>query len=150
MTMTDDKTTIARYEFVEGLRALADFYDTHPDFPLPGNVEVERASEPYHFTFKSNAYRDAEQYAAMVSELGGKREKVERDYSANGGAAYLDTVRALSPLVAIGVTTFRETVCERRVVGTEKVMVPDPTAPAAPLVEVEREVYEWDCKPVLG
>lgn len=145
--MTDDKAKIERYEFVEGLRALADFYDHNPDFPLPSNVHVDRASPPYVLSFMSSEYRDAAAYAQHVSCLGGARDKEERDYSVNGGGSYLDTVRELSPTVRVGVTTYRETVCEKRVVGTEKILVPDPSAP---LVEVEHEIVEWDCKPVLA
>lgn len=41
----------------------------------------------------------------------------------------------------------RRNVCERKVVGTESVQVPDPDAP---LVTVERDIVEWDCHPILA
>lgn len=43
--------------------------------------------------------------------------------------------------------TDREQVCTKRVVGTETVQVPDPDAP---LIDVEREIVEWDCAPLLA
>lgn len=44
--------------------------------------------------------------------------------------------------------TARATTCERKVVGVETVMVPDPEH-VVPLVAVEREIVEWDCTPIL-
>jgi hypothetical protein len=41
----------------------------------------------------------------------------------------------------------RDEACTKRVVGTETVEVPDPDAPT---ITIEREVVEWDCKPILG
>jgi len=45
------------------------------------------------------------------------------------------------------VTVKRESVCVRRVVGTETVTLP--AVDAQPERTVEREVIEWDCEPVL-
>jgi hypothetical protein len=41
----------------------------------------------------------------------------------------------------------RDKACTARVVGTETVEIPDP---AAPKITVERDIVEWDCKPILA
>lgn len=46
----------------------------------------------------------------------------------------------------IDVFSSRENVCEKVVTGTETVTIPDPDAP---MVTVEREVYEWKCPPSI-
>lgn len=61
-------------------------------------------------------------------------------------AEVVEAVRMFGP-VKVRVWTARENVCSRRVVGTETVEVPDPDAP---MVMIEREVYEWDCVPILS
>lgn len=119
--------------FVAGLRELADFYETHPDAPLP--------QLPSMLTYIA----DPDQYRAAVRALGGDREK----YATKGAAAdeetYAGVTRMFGP-VAHKVFTLRENVCVRRQVGTETVMEPDPNA----MVAVERPVYEYDCTPVLA
>ena len=71
--------------------------------------------------------------------------------SKTAGRGDLETTMFIERQFAGGVKiqyqAVRDEVCVRRVVGTEKVQVPDPSAP---LVEVEREVIEWDCAPILG
>ena len=44
----------------------------------------------------------------------------------------------------------RANVCERVVTGTTIVRRPDPSYPAPPLVDVEEEVVEWRCSPILS
>ena len=46
----------------------------------------------------------------------------------------------------IDVFASHEAVCERVVIGTETVEVPDPSAP---MVTIEREVVEWKCPPSI-
>lgn len=49
--------------------------------------------------------------------------------------------------VTVSIYTYRDAVCERIVVGTETVEVPDPNAPT---ISVERDVVRWECRPVLA
>lgn len=49
--------------------------------------------------------------------------------------------------VTLDIWTMRDVVCERVVVGTETVEIPDPDAPT---VTVEQERTEWRCRPILA
>lgn len=109
---------------IEQIRAMCTWLEMNPDADLPSLGE-----HIYDYT----ASRD--EMVARARELGGRWQKGETDSD-------FRLVREILPGVNYIIFAARENVCERKVVGTEKVMVPDP---AAPLVEQEREVVEWVC-----
>lgn len=112
---------------VAGLRELADFIEQHPQFV--GALDYEK----FHCFVG-----DEDEFTALVSELGGKRTK-------EASNDYFGVSRFFGP-IEMYVYTNREQVCTATVVGTETVTVRDPNAP---LVEIERDIVEWECGPVL-
>lgn len=112
-----------------GLRALAELIEAEPALAGSQYAQID------HHIFVD----DPAEMAALVRRLGGARKK-EADET------YLTVVRELAGRVAVKICGRRNEVCERVVVGTETVEVPDPDAPK---ITVEREVVEWKCAPVL-
>lgn len=121
MSESIDKATAA----AEGLRAFADSIERHP--------ELARTLDYSRLTVIAD---DADDFAYLVRALGGKRTK-------NPQSWYLHVTRSFGPL-NVGIAGVR--VCERVVVGTETVEIPDPNAPK---VTVEQDIVEWKCPPVL-
>lgn len=121
--------------FCDSLRDVADFYEQHPGFPIPAKVDG--------FLAYVGSYGGVEvptRFAELASMLGGCRTKDSDDN-------WFRVFRYFGPFT-VEVYAEREAVCERIVVGTEKVEVPDPDAPK---VTVEREVVHWRCvDSVLG
>ncbi len=127
----------ARGEFIAGLRALAQFYETNPDFPMP---YLFGATVPYGVgAFPRDEQTSAERFAELVHMLGGDRSK-------NFDDDYANVTREFGPGVRLQVWAQREQVCTRTQVGTVTEMRPDPNAPQ---VEVEVPVFAYDCTPVL-
>lgn len=119
------------------LRRAADLIEEHPDLPHPvitsysaGNVEIDWM-----------IHRDDNQRGLMKQirqSLGGVWEKVP------AGQYYM--LRQDREDVRLTITTDREQVCERVVVGTETVTIPAVEAQSE-RTEV-REIVEWRCEPV--
>lgn len=124
----DDLTPQAK-EAADALRAVADFVETHPHFALA----VRNTS----FVLIA----DAEELPTLVRWLGGHRSKTE------SSDAWYRVIRDFGCHVRIQICAPREEVCTTRVVGREKVEIPDPDAPK---ITVERDVIEWVCDPVLS
>ena len=121
-----------------GLDQLAAWVDAHPDIPLHRSgatwiVADHRMDDPDHGEIV-RAIADGTPLGAVTKKIG-----------ANDSTMFIE--RAFSGGIALQHQAARDEVCERRVVGTETVEVPDPDAP---LVTIEREIVEWDCKPLLG
>jgi hypothetical protein len=117
-------------EYTDGLRALADFLDAHPDV-------LEDVS---HSGFDCGAFFDNKtRLAAFAKAVGGQLDKGKY-----GG--YLEVAKRFGPHKLTG-NVAEDLVCERIVVGTETVEVPDPEAPK---VTIEREIVEWKCPPILN
>lgn len=76
---------------------------------------------------------------AFMREFGGKWDKSE------GGSTFYFS-REFDG-VNVSLLANREAVCEAVVVGTRIDLVPDPNAPK---IEVEREVVEWKCEPIMA
>ena len=104
-------------EYADGLRQIADWYEAHPEAPLP------RTNVVGVYTV------DTRDELAAVARMLGSCEKRFTDnlfhLSRDFGALTLDFVSS------------RRAVCTRRVVGTR-------TVPARPEHEVEE--IEWDCE----
>lgn len=126
----DDTPTETRDGFIAGLRELADWFEQTPDVPLPS------------FTIEVGLYvglSEPEEFAKQVRLLGGNREKEYTD-------DIVRVTRDFGPLLKVKLVTARDVVCERKVVGTETVMVPDPDAP---MVSRVRDKVVWECSPLL-
>ena len=124
-----------RLDTINKFRATLDWLEEHPDVPLPYELSVFHGYQLFGAT-KADL-------RALISALPNVI-KSEADH--------LDSVKVTgTPPGGIPVTFFakRELTCDRKVVGTRKVMKPDPDADV-PMVEVEEEIVEWDCRPLLG
>jgi hypothetical protein len=124
MSTTDTERT-RRTDYVNGLRAIADMLDTHDDVPLPN------ASFNIFCT-------DVNEIAAIRRDIGGQWVKEATD-------SWFWLRRAFGPH-RFDLNTARDVVCERVVVGTKQVDIPDP---AAPKITVDEEIVEWVCSPLL-
>lgn len=132
--MNESVEANTRAAFVAGLRAVADFLDDHPDFPTPSTYSIP--------AFQSGAWTPAD-FARCASMLGGTRSKDANDN-------WIEVRRPFGPLTLV-VFSSRDAVCEKRIVGVETVEVDEEVTPAVTRkVTVEREIVEWDCKPVLS
>ena len=116
-------STVQEITTAERLRLLADWYEQHPD----ATPAFQTILEPCN---------TAEEIAARALALGGRWKKQIT------GEDWFNLVQEIAPGIEYCLFASRLAVCTKRVTGTEKVMAP---APDAPMVEVEREVVEWDC-----
>ncbi|MHB1778110.1 MAG: hypothetical protein ACYCU7_19325 [Acidimicrobiales bacterium] len=115
-----------REEIIDGLRQVADWLEAHPEIQ-PAYQSIQLATHT------------AEDLAAATKALGNVQKSTM-------GGAYLKVSRKFAG-VDVWAAVVRAEVCTARVVGSETVTVPDPTAP---MVTVTRDVVEWDCHPILG
>jgi len=118
---------------VEFLRLLADFYEQHPDVPLPLHLGFEFLNVYLHDNPK-----------AVLASIGSFEKGAEDDYfiAKKKLGSYELVFKAK-----------RDQVCERKVVG--KRIIPAHVIPAefkeeTFVPEHEEEIVEWDCKPVLA
>lgn len=127
-------------------RAIADFIDAHPDIPPPFASVYDHLPHKadlrwyLHINGKGDETVQRETAQAILRAIGGKWSKDfdERD------ATFEQERDGLSLQVIVK----REAVCERRVVGTERVTLP--AVEAQPERTEVREIVEWDCSPVLA
>lgn len=121
-------------DFAEGLRQIADWYEAHPEVMLPydngGLGALMIYGEP----------DTKERAAEIVRALGTVTKRLDANSS------YLRLTRYFNG-VGLCFVFDRETVCERRVVGT-KIIPAMPARPAEP--EREEEIIEWDCHAILS
>lgn len=128
----DPRADDSRREWIDQLRAVADFLETHPDWQIPGlGVRVAAVHyEPLH--------GDAKQFVARHTRMLGTAEKGTRD-------DYFDVRRAFGPHEVV-VVAKRDDICERVVLGTKTVEVKVPPPGVEMLTETrEVEVVEWVC-----
>lgn len=128
--------------FAEGLRKLAGFIESNPEF-------AEWFEHSFITSGISVHVRDEDQAEALgrfARALLRSGAKVDKDIT----ESFFHVIGWFG-VVKTKTLTWRSEVCERRQVGTETVTrhVPDP---AAELVEITEEVpvFEWDCKPLLA
>ena len=113
----------ARRAYADGLRAIAAWFETHPEVPLPDSQRVDVAS----LNTKEEAASVARALGACDKIYDGTLFRLERRF---GGT----TLRFLF---------WRDQVCERRVVSTKQV-------PARLVPAHTEEIVEWDCHPLLA
>lgn len=119
-------------EFVESLRMVADFYETHPEMELP-------AVAGFHiFTLQT-----PEEIAPSLRALG----RVIKEYS-----DCLVYFNYWFGVIRLQIVALRERVCKRTVTGVR--LVPKKVLPAIPEEVIpahEEEIVVWDCSsPLLG
>jgi hypothetical protein len=128
-----------RMDLIVGLRELADFLEDNPEAPaylFDGSVSLSYWCD------------SVDEMVDASCAIRGRLDKVMTPHSFMLRREFGDG------LVRFQLSADRSTVCERKVVGTERVKetVPDAEAMAAvPMVEVEREreIVEWECPPSL-
>lgn len=134
-TITHPMTENPNRDLIDGLRALADHLEATPGLRVNPMATVSVLL----------SYKD-EEVSETVRLMGGERSK--RPMADEG---FMLIARDFGGNVVLKLIADREQVCTKRVVGTETVEVPDPTALAlVPTITQEREIVEWDCDPVLA
>jgi hypothetical protein len=122
-------------QLVKTLRAMADFYESHPLAPVPYDMAYGWMK----------AYMPNDQAKTILASLGSFKKKYEDDY-----------FRACVTLghIELQFSVERTQICERKVVGTRVVpaqTVPSEYIPERFIPEHEEEIVEWDCKePILA
>lgn len=129
----------ARDGYTAGLRELADILDAHPGVPLPYDGRPADEGTPLTIYMFHLSKKDI--ITAVRAFPGTKTKRFDDPYVSIGVA--------LSGL-GIVLTTHREKVCTKRVVGTRTVVTPaTPARPATPAQTAEEDIVEWDCHPFL-
>jgi hypothetical protein len=125
---------------IVGTGLLYDWLQTHPEIG-----EVRRAPyQPDEHALRFSVWVwTPEEMAAAVRVLKdgaplGTIRKEQTDYDIR--------VSRMFGAVQLAVTSLRDTVCERKVVGTKQVETFDPDAPK---IMVEQDIVEWNCTPLL-
>jgi hypothetical protein len=122
-----DVELIERREYCDGLRAAADFFETHPEIKLP------------HYRYViSTAHGEEERpyLLALIRALGGRVEKV---FSGD----YIFIVKIINRSFKLQFLFQRKTVCERKVLGIKRI-------PEQVIAAHEEEEVEWVCAPALA
>ena len=127
-----------------GLRALADLIEHNPE--LAATDSYLDGLSVWHVT-------DAATLAALARAGKAHGAKVEKKYDQDGDDHFV--LSLTWGVVGAKALSYRSTVCERVVTGTEEVTreVPDPAALAAvPKVQITEtvETFEWHCEPILA
>jgi hypothetical protein len=148
VTAIDETTTFDLKhagDLIEGLRALADLFETNPEL-----AEYFRHSHAFAKVHLPVSHYDDPRASMAAWARAGKAAgaQITKDYDGQWGSVTM----ALSDAVKIWAYAKREQVCTRIVTGTETVtvQVPDPSV-EVPMVEVEQthEIVEWQCLPLL-
>jgi hypothetical protein len=110
-----------RAQFIDGIRALADFLETHPQVDLP-------------YSLCASVYTDAKSVRKMT-HLSGTWTKKYNDYNVSYVKPFTNS-QTYSGSIRLVLSVERSQVCERVQVGTK-------TVEAVPAHEAP--VYEWRC-----
>ena len=111
-------------DYAKALRALADFYEAHPDVTMPHETVISVYGVE---DTKEEAVRIIEALKPCRKEWNGSFLRIVRDF---GGA----TLKFVFE---------REAVCTKRVIGKKEI-------PAAYIPARTEEIVEWDCEPILA
>lgn len=122
----------------DALRRLADFVDDNEEL----FEKVDFTTKQIHLGKWSCDDPKAVLIELAKAAASGRSIEVRKVYDDNYFSLYLDFGG-----VKVEAWTARETVCERRVVGTETVIKQVPVEFEDQ--EVEEEIVEWDCHPLL-
>lgn len=146
-----DREATLRANRIAGLRALATLLEENPSLELPTGITTFNVSLVSYSTAtpeKEAAIKDS--LAAAAKTLAKAGLKVEKEYT----DSFLTVSAELAPDVTYEVYADREVVCTKKVVGTKTVLKPIMSEPMhqyqTGTEEVEEEIVEWECEPLLG
>ncbi len=129
---TMNETT--RADTLRALQELVDFLEVNTEVKLPA------LDFPIYFFGSDKTTREEAK----------KLARVFRTFKKSESGYYLTLHKEFGSDVILRAVFIREAVCTKRVVGTRKVMksiYPKSVVPAP--VEVEEDIIEWDCPPLL-
>ena len=136
----------AAFHLGENLRTFADFIDEHAA-DLPDSIEVDCYTYLWDWSVAEGTSVPIAMSRAMRAGLKSSAV-VKKEYSDNYFRLYMDF--GIKQPVQFKIVCDRDEVCEKHVVGTEKVM--KSVAPAGKWTEeeVEQDIIEWKCNPLLN
>lgn len=120
-------------QFVASLRAIADWYEAHPEAPLPSLSQISV------FSFDEETVAEAARIGRL---LGSFDKEVDDDFFA---------LAKMFEAIKLRFVFYRNKICTPRVVGTrtvKKKVYPAHVEPAE--VEVQEDIVEWDCPSLLA
>lgn len=122
-----------RLTFVNSLRALADFYETAVDLPIPSDHVI---------AIYSFGEEESKHLVARIA-------KILRTYKKDYSTTFFDLYKFFG-VIKLRFVFYRNNVCERRVVGTKTVIKRElPAGVQYVDRQVQEDIIEWDC-PILG
>lgn len=135
---------VERSQYIAGLRELADILEKHEDLELPH----EGSGDYTYLTIYPDSSVSLEQFRTFIVAVG------DADKEGDDTFFRLRTTLGGKHGLRLEMATYRNEICERRVVGRRKVTKSerDPELVAQiPLVEREvvEDIVEWDCRPLL-
>ncbi len=134
--LSEPKAMTEREEWIAGVRALADFYEQHPDLPLSVS-DIQLCLFP--------KLEEMRKYVGIFGKA--QKDALGDSYFTLNKQFSKDRYRK----IYIQATWQREKVCERVVTGRKKVIQKVQIKPAETTdVEVEVETYEWKCPKVAA
>lgn len=122
-----------REDYCRGLEQLAAWLREHPEVPLP--LTGSSGTHAVKIAMPGQGEDEAAALAAFARALPGRADK---SFSDSGLIYVSGRVGGLS----VEAYAWRESVCERVVIGTETVEVPDPDAPK---ITQTVDKVEWRC-----
>jgi hypothetical protein len=131
----DTPTTDAQVTLAARLHAAADYIAARPELSVH-QIDIDGGRA----IVRNFGMNTADDLARTAKALGGRWEKIE-------SRELFRLAREVADGVIVELVAWRSAVCERVVVGKETVEVPDPDAPT---IEVERDIVEWRCQPILA
>jgi hypothetical protein len=136
----------AAFHLAENLRTFADFVDEHAA-DLPDQSEIDCYTYLWDWNVAEGESVPIAMSRAMRAGLK-SAATVKKEYSDNYFRLYMDF--GIKQPVQFKIVCNRDEVCEKHVVGTEKVM--KQIAPAGKWTEeeVEQDIVEWKCNPLLN
>jgi len=111
-------------DFAAGLRAVAAWFETHPEIPAPSGLRI-----PVYGMDDTK-----ESVAIQIRALGNAKKEYDNDF--------FRLTREFGP-IEVSIVSYRTAVCTARVVGRKTVAA----VPAVP--EHDVDIVEWDCEPIL-
>jgi hypothetical protein len=124
-------------EFISGLRELAAMYESHPELAVPDG----KTFNLFCFAHSDRERAEAKERVREVARAFGSAAKSYDD-------GYFNLKKQFSGGIVLEITTNRDAVCERVVVGTK--IEPAREIPAQSIPEHEVEVVEWRCASILS
>jgi len=134
------------FHLAENLRTFADFIDEHAA-DLPADIQMDCYTYLWDWALEDDSTVPVAMSRAMRAGLKSSAV-VKKEYSDNYFRLYMDF--GIRQPVQFKIICNRDEVCEKRVVGTEKVI--KQIAPAGKWTEeeVEQDIVEWECNPLLN